>query len=166
MASQKGQVALEYLVTYGWALLALVIVVALLIASGAFSPGAFSSQECVFQPDLPCSAFILYKNSDEKSTLKFNVANGLGYPIKVTGITYTATDMGERGRHEYGGEQGFDLPSGAVHEFEQEFEGVAQPGIRSTRTVLVGITYQNCRQTPCSGEYATAGRITALAEQG
>jgi hypothetical protein len=58
MGLKKGQAMMEYLVTYGWALLALLIVVAVLLSSGVFSPNSFATQECTFQPDLPCSPFI------------------------------------------------------------------------------------------------------------
>ena len=39
----KAQAAMEYLVTYGWALLILFVVVAYLLTSGAFSANSFAS---------------------------------------------------------------------------------------------------------------------------
>ena len=92
----KGQAMMEYLVTYGWALLALLFVVAFLIGTGAFSPNSFSTQECTFQPDLSCPSFIMYIDSSaagQPATLEFTLKNGLGFPINVTNVTYTAMDV-------------------------------------------------------------------------
>jgi len=44
---RKGQSALEYLMTYGWALVTVVIVVAALFAFGIFNPSELPEQEFV-----------------------------------------------------------------------------------------------------------------------
>ena len=48
----KGQAAIEFLMTYGWALLIIFTVLALLIASGVWQRPA--PTECFVHPDLPC----------------------------------------------------------------------------------------------------------------
>ncbi|MCX8195375.1 MAG: hypothetical protein N3G22_04705, partial [Candidatus Micrarchaeota archaeon] len=96
MAGSRGQAAMEYLVTYGWALLALILVIALLYASGAFSSSAFLQPECTFQPDLPCSPYIIYTttlSSGAKATmLHYTLTNNLGFPIKIVEVNYTVRD--------------------------------------------------------------------------
>jgi hypothetical protein len=172
MRSNRGQAAMEYLVTYGWAILALLFVVAFLISTGAFSASNFASPECTFQPDLPCSPFILYKSGAD-TVLAFNLTNGLGFPINITNVTYTATDMGTAGRQIYQApDTGFTrntIPSGGKFGISHTFSAVAngrQPSARDFRTVLVSITYQNCRFNTCTNTYTTSGRIAAAVEAG
>ena len=42
----KGQGAIEYLMTYGWALLVIVVVGAALYASGVLNPASYTSSRC------------------------------------------------------------------------------------------------------------------------
>ncbi|MEM2137616.1 MAG: hypothetical protein QW568_00835 [Candidatus Anstonellaceae archaeon] len=164
----KAQAAMEYLVTYGWAILALLFVVAFLVSTGAFSASNFASQECTFQPDLPCSPFILY-TSASGAVLSFNLTNGLGFPINITNVSYIATDMGSAGRQIY---QAPDtdfphnvIPSGGKVGISHTFSGAKQPQPRDFQTVLVSITYQNCRFNACAGNnYTTSGRISVVVE--
>jgi len=44
MVNNKAQTALEYLLTYGWAILIIIIVGAALYALGVFSPGTFTGK--------------------------------------------------------------------------------------------------------------------------
>ncbi len=76
----RGQSALEYLVTYGWAILAIVIIGALLIASGVFNPGSFaSSTVCKEGASLSCiSADSVYR-ANGSATLR--VGNKIGSQI-------------------------------------------------------------------------------------
>ena len=171
MAKTRAQAAMEYLVTYGWALLALFLVIAFLISSGAFSSSSFSVQECTFQPDLPCPSFILYKNSSAlipTTTLQFSVANGLGFQVNITNVSYITTDLGEQGRRTW---VGTPLPtpsylsSGKRANFTADFIGPKQPYERDFKTIIVTLTYYNCRNLPCSGPYTTSGRISTIVEK-
>jgi hypothetical protein len=155
---------MEYLVTYGWALLALVAVLGVLFSSGLFSASNFVTQECVFQPDLPCNTFIFYQDPstpNTRSILAFNITNGLGYPINISQITYTATDLGDSGRNTIPISTSIQLQSGGSYSFLQNFSGPAQPSVGNSVSILVGLTYKNCKSTPCTGPYNTTGRITA-----
>jgi hypothetical protein len=168
--SLRGQAAMEYLVTYGWALLALFIVIALLLSSGAFSISSYASQECAFQPDLPCPSFILYKTAaaNPRTTLEFTLSNGLGFPIQVNSVTYTATGMGQQGRNIYAGSLPFPsgiIGSGQRMNFTQDFTGSFQPSPRDLKTIYVSITYSNCKGGTCRSNYTTSGRISTLVEK-
>ena len=56
----RGQSALEYLVTYGWAILAIVIVAAVLWYLGIFNPEQWSGQrKCPSFPSMTCLDFSL-----------------------------------------------------------------------------------------------------------
>lgn len=76
----KGQAAVEYLTTYGWALLLLVIVLGAIVASGALTPTYLVSEECNLGPNLPCS-FIAYKDEQKNTRIKLNITNGFAYKI-------------------------------------------------------------------------------------
>ena len=171
-----AQAAMEYLVTYGWALLALFAVVAILVSTGAFSSANFSQQECTFQPGIPCSPFIIYKNGDVTS-IRFSMANDLGFPIKIASATLTTSDMGEAGRVVYSIPSA-DLPQGIIEQsgqmdFFYDFAGPSQPYPRDFRTVVATIQYYNCKGIDSPGNcndpeslYTTSGRISSVVEQG
>lgn len=161
----KAQAAMEYLVTYGWALLALFVVIAYLLSTGAFSASSFSAQECTFQPDLSCSPYILFQQSSTSTALRFTLTNGLGFPINVTSVNYTVTNIGLDGKRVLAGAvPPATVPSGAKMNFSMDFDGSTQPAARDFRTVLVSLEYVNCRNTPCSGPYVTSGRISATVQ--
>jgi hypothetical protein len=80
---KRGQSALEYLVTYGWAILAIVIVAALLWAMGIFNPGGLVGT------GNKASGFT-FNILDQKyaaTTLTLSLANTQGKKVLVTGIT-------------------------------------------------------------------------------
>lgn len=163
-----GQAAMEYLVTYGWALLALVFVIALLIGTGAFSINSFSTQECTFQPDIPCSSFIIYKEASH-TTLSYKISNGLGFPINITGVNYTASGMGSPNTEVYPANpsEPITLLSGASAELSYNFTGAAQPSEKDFKTVFVTLTFYNCKvPANCTGPYVTSGRISSPVEKG
>ena len=150
----RAQAAMEYLVTYGWALLVLFVVVAYLLTSGAFSASSFAAQECVFQPDLHCSPFVLYTESGA-TVLQFTITNGLGFPIKISGINYTTTGIGASGRKVYPGSvPGNAIPSGARMNFTGTFPGSPQPSANDFRTTqranTKGFPVQDCHSSPRS----------------
>lgn len=82
----KGQGALEYLMTYGWALLIIVVVGAALFALGIFSP----------QTKSVCTGFQYYTYSNQKMTTTqytLEVLNG-NQDVTVTNLSVEGTDLG------------------------------------------------------------------------
>jgi len=77
MSKMRGQAAMEYLMTYGWALLILVVVIGVLFSMGVFNPQNYMSEECSFQPSLPCKGTSLTKDG----TLSIYLTNGLGIDV-------------------------------------------------------------------------------------
>jgi len=69
--------------TYGWALLILATVMAVLYSVGVFDPQQYMAEECLFQPSLQCKSMVLYKSG--QFDLKIN--NGLGYELKEVSTT-------------------------------------------------------------------------------
>ncbi|MFQ5531800.1 MAG: hypothetical protein ACE5ES_04255 [Candidatus Nanoarchaeia archaeon] len=52
---KRGQAAMEFLMTYGWAILAAVIVIAALAAFGVFSPGSLTPTVCTLSQPFGCT---------------------------------------------------------------------------------------------------------------
>jgi hypothetical protein len=162
---------MEYLVTYGWALLALLFVIALLIGSGAFSISNFTMPECTFQPDLPCSSFIIYKEnapSGVQTVIAFNITNGLGFPMNITNITYSFAGWGSPGTITADASPPSPILVGPGESvaFSYNFTGANQPSERDFKTAYVYLAYYNCRSSsPCSGPYITFGRISSIVEK-
>ena len=77
---------MEYLMTYGWVLITILIIIAVLLSSGILDSGKFNNQECKITPDFPC----LTPGGEQDASLykiRFNITNGLGYPIQLQEIT-------------------------------------------------------------------------------
>lgn len=76
----KLQSAVEYLVTYGWALVILAGVVGVFYALGFFNPGAFQSNQCIFPADFSC----LYSQMTQTGNLLVTVEQASPSPINIT----------------------------------------------------------------------------------
>jgi len=88
---RKGQGAMEYLMTYGWAILVVMIVGVVLWQLGIFGggPGAVNTASG-FGKVKPMEPSIKYTGA----TLTFSLMNGVGQGINGTQITNTGGDCG------------------------------------------------------------------------
>ncbi len=84
----KGQSALEYLVTYGWAILAIVIIAVLLFYFGIFNPSTWVSSENRLTG---MSGFSTTDVKITTTTIQIQLANEKGNRVNVTNITYKGT---------------------------------------------------------------------------
>ena len=82
---KKGQAAMEFLMTYGWAILAAVIVIGVLASFGVFSPGSYVPNKCILNAPLGCNA----GTADVANGVQLEIRNGAGEAITVTGVTVT-----------------------------------------------------------------------------
>ena len=87
----KAQAALEFLITYGWAIVVVIGVVAALTAYGVFKTP--SARRCgydgVLMNGLFCEGFKISSNPAE---IQLKLRNGLGYNINITNITIMRED--------------------------------------------------------------------------
>ena len=88
----KGQTAIEYLMTYGWAILIILIVAGVLAYYGIFAPAGFLGptargfgQVQVLNP---------WSLTAANGALTLNLENRVGGTIQVTNISYTLTNGG------------------------------------------------------------------------
>lgn len=78
----KAQSSLEYLMTYGWAILIIGVVVAGLYALGIFNTAQFTPNLCVFPADFGCYSAPLFANGN----ILLNLEQSTSYPINVTAV--------------------------------------------------------------------------------
>ena len=81
-SNHKGQAAMEFLMTYGWAILVVLAAIAALAYFGVLSPEKFLPEKCVLEPGLAC---IAHKVEPTKTTLV--ITNGKGATITVNSVT-------------------------------------------------------------------------------
>ena len=81
-AQNKSQAAMEFLMTYGWAILVVLAAIAALAYFGVLSPEKFLPQKCILQPGLACVS-----NKVEPAQTTLVISNGLGRTIIVNSIT-------------------------------------------------------------------------------
>ncbi len=73
---------MEYLITYGWAILIIAVVLAALFASGVFNPSHFAGQECVLSAGFSCLNYYLYPNG----ILTLNLFQSTSGAINITSL--------------------------------------------------------------------------------
>jgi hypothetical protein len=81
----KAQSALEYLMTYGWAILIVIIVGAALYALGVFNPGTFTGQKSTGFSAVQMDDFKL----DTDGNLTLQIGNRRGRTITILNVNAT-----------------------------------------------------------------------------
>lgn len=98
----RGQAAMEFLMTYGWAILIMLIVIAVLFYLGLFSPQTNVPKACTLPAGLTCYDYFL----TTEGNIYLDIGQAMGRDINVTGFGCgeTASDLAaevkiENGRH-------------------------------------------------------------------
>ena len=91
LTNRRSQSALEYMMTYGWAILIIVIVAVILYSMGIFNPSSSITTTITGFQKTPVSSAIFTDNGG----LSLSVQNSVGYPIKITNITATTLTGGK-----------------------------------------------------------------------
>ncbi len=89
--AKNSQAALEFLMTYGWAILVVLVAVGALAYFGVLSPDRFLPQRCSFQAGISCLDFS-YDIISAIPTLKFVIRNNLGWDVTGVSIFPYETD--------------------------------------------------------------------------
>ncbi len=85
--SHSGQTAMEYLLTYGWAILVVLVVIGALVFFGVLSPQRFLPAKCDISGDVKCTAF---KIGTASTQLKLLGASSSA--LTITSITVKKQD--------------------------------------------------------------------------
>ena len=76
--SSKAQSAMEYLMTYGWAILIIAVVLAALDFLGVFNGNTFIGSSCLATPGYLCSNPVMTANANGPNLLSFNFKQDSG----------------------------------------------------------------------------------------
>ncbi len=94
--ARKSQAALEFLTTYAWAFLVIIIMIGALAYFGVLSPSKLLPDRCNFGSEVGCNKDFLVVNNVNDNTLALRLENNAGAPITVTSATVT-TDVTSAG---------------------------------------------------------------------
>ncbi len=98
MRRRKGQAALEYLVTYGWGILAILVVVGALAYFGLFEPSRYLPDHCSFGAQLQCADYqvVAGDGASNGGVVYLRLRNGFGDGITITNayVGDVAADIG------------------------------------------------------------------------
>ncbi len=83
-SNNRAQAAIEFLITNGWAILVVVILLAVLFYIGVLSPQNTTPNTCLFQPGFSCYTF---KVGNGTGSLELDFGQATGRSIQVTGIS-------------------------------------------------------------------------------
>lgn len=79
---KKAQAAMEFLMTYGWAILAAIIAIGVLAWFGVFSPGRFVSSSCTLNAPLGCDEYTI-----NVTGANLVLRNGQGDQINIINVS-------------------------------------------------------------------------------
>ena len=87
----KSQAALEFLTTYGWAFLVILIMISTLAYFGILKPSRLLPDRCSIGPEFECQDFQLAFGTDgTDGTVKLRLKNNVGEAISVSSMKVSA----------------------------------------------------------------------------
>lgn len=82
----KGQQALEYLITYGWAFVVVLLTIGAFAYFGILSPDKYLPDRCNFGEQLQCVDFLLEAIDGQDGRVHLKFTNNFGEDIVVWGV--------------------------------------------------------------------------------
>ena len=82
--NKRGQAALEFLMTYGWAILVVLVVIGALAYFGVLNPSILLPEKCTLTTGLACKDHRIDSTLGEVS---FSIENGMGTGMYITNMT-------------------------------------------------------------------------------
>lgn len=81
---RKAQAAMEFLTTYGWAILIITVVLGGLGYMGVFSPSTYVKSSCQFDAGLACPIFMSYCDNSGNCYIDMGLQNNFNNKIEIT----------------------------------------------------------------------------------
>lgn len=87
---KKGQAAMEFLMTYGWALLVVLIAIVALAFFGLLNPSRFLPEKCEIAPGITCLGFnAVHDSNGANSKVTIILSNGIGRTMRDVQVNVT-----------------------------------------------------------------------------
>ena len=153
---RKAQAALEFLTTYGWAFLVILIMIGALAYFGVLNPSNLLPPRCMFSPEIQCLEHKILGSVNiggvNRGYLAFRVRNNVG---QMASFSFNATDIAT---NEYcinvgiiGG--GTNIRAGKIMEVNCTFNSTLPVGDRRKFEVSANYTKSGgSYSTPVKGE--------------
>jgi hypothetical protein len=90
---RRGQAALEYLLTYGWGFLVILVTIGALAYFGILNPGKFVPEKCEFGTQLECADWQLKRIAVDDQVVSLLLRNSFGEDIEMRNV-WVVTDEG------------------------------------------------------------------------
>ena len=87
MRFKKAQAAMEFLMTYGWAILVVLIAIAALAYFGVLNPGRYLPSSCTLGPGLSCTDFKVVGANPVNGEVTLVIQNGMGQDLNSINIS-------------------------------------------------------------------------------
>jgi len=94
MRNKRGQAAMEFLMTYGWAILVVLVAIGALAYFGVLNPGRFLPSSCTITPGISCEDFVVQEVSASNNIIQLTLRNGMGDDLTNVSINITEPDGG------------------------------------------------------------------------
>ncbi|RLI92269.1 MAG: hypothetical protein DRO89_02400 [Candidatus Altiarchaeales archaeon] len=155
MKNKKGQTALEFLLTYGWAILLITVVAILMWQWGLFNPGGqIQPGSSGFWGVVPYEDF----RYTENGTLTIPISNGVGGEVTILEINVTVTGYKHQATN-----PGITISPGRIELWEVDLSPHVTPlPAKSGYNIFVSIAYNDSRT---GEEYISSGWIWGNVEE-
>jgi len=95
MVNKRAQAAMEFLMTYGWAIMVVLVVIGAFAYFGILNPNTLLPEKCQVQMGLYCKDHLASTNStNNNGSILLTLENGRGSDIKIHNITATTDAFG------------------------------------------------------------------------
>jgi hypothetical protein len=91
---KKAQAAMEFLMTYGWAILVVLIVISALAYFGVLNPSNLVSEKCTFALPMSCTDYRVADGAGAADTVTVAIKNIGGEALTVSAISVTSDAVG------------------------------------------------------------------------
>jgi len=167
---KKGQAAMEFIMTYGWAILAVLAAIGALAYFGVLNPGKYAPDKCLFKTGLSCSDFQLVQTGTNNLDPSFILQNNIGEPIVLSGpgsVTVerngVSANCGIAAATTIGAGDSVDLGAngGGASDLNCPALTGVSPGVGQSAKVKINVTYVKAQGTY---PQKSVGEITAVVQ--
>ncbi|RLE42165.1 hypothetical protein DRJ48_04100 [Candidatus Woesearchaeota archaeon] len=92
--NKRAQAAMEFLMTYGWAILVVLVVIGALAYFGILNPSTLLPERCEIQMGLYCKDHLVQTDASDNGKILLTIENGRGSDIRIALINLSSDTLG------------------------------------------------------------------------